>query len=162
MTKSRNYKFGYCYHITGRGNQKGNIFLDTADYICFMKLLNKYTNIFKVPTVIYCLMPNHYHMILQHISLQGIARTMHMVNTSYTYYMRKRYSWVGHVFQGRYHSKHISNLEYFNTALEYIKQNPVEANLAESFDEYQWKLIDPPLINKVTLLYDLMPRLHNL
>jgi putative transposase len=156
MTKPRNFKLGYPYHITGRGNKKEKLFLRPSDYKYCIRLLHKYSAFFEVPLIQYCLMPNHYHLVVQCTEINHIPRMMHMINSTYSFHLRRRYGWTGHVFQGNYHSWKIGDLAYFNTVIIYVMRNPVIANLSQSFEEHPWSYLDEKLVRKMTLAYEFL------
>lgn len=156
MSKPRNFKSGYPYHITARGNQKEDIFLQDKDYKYFQKILHKYMAIYNIPIFEYCLMPNHYHLLLYNVQEGYLSKAMHRVNCTYAFHMRKKYKWVGHIFQSRFGAWRINSVIYFSTVVEYIKMNPVKCGLANSFEEYPWKYIDEKLIRKMTQVYEIM------
>ncbi|BCB05890.1 hypothetical protein KH172YL63_40230 [Bacillus sp. KH172YL63] len=115
----------------------------------------------------YCLMPNHIHLLIetQEIPLEKIIRILH---TRYAVYFNKKYDYVGHVFQGRYGSTKIDTPSYFIKASRYIHQNPVEAKLTVSGEQYPWSSypsyihsIDNPLLSKErTLNYFPAPQIQ--
>ena len=156
MTFKRNFQFGFPYHITSRGNQRNSIFIESRDYLYCKKLLHKYSAWFEVPLISYCLMPNHYHLLVQYIQQDSISRMMHMVNTAYAMHIKKKYDWSGHVFQSRYHSVQVSDIAYFNTVLMYIKNNPIKAEYCKKYNDYPWLYIDNEIVNKIPQVYRLM------
>ena len=140
------------YHIYNRGTDKRKIFLDTADHHRFIELLylcnTKYSvnvrdirkvhnNIFEfdrgkplVSIGAYCLMPNHFHLLLTTDAESGISFFINKVCTAYSMYFNKRYDRSGALFQGRFKSQHADSDEYLKYLYAYIHLNPV-------------KLIDP-------------------
>lgn len=74
----------------------------------------------------FCLMPNHYHLLLKEIIEGGITSFMRKIGTAYTMYFNMKYERVGHLFSGQFRSRHIMNDRYFQRVLEYIHCNPVE------------------------------------
>jgi putative transposase len=85
----------------------------------------------------YCLLPNHYHLIVE--SKQGdLSAGMHKLNGRYAQRFNRRYDRVGHVFQNRFSSYVIETDEHFLRALDYVRANPIEAGLCTSLDEWPW------------------------
>ncbi len=78
---------------------------------------------------------------------------MHMINTAYAMYIKKKYDWTGHVFQSRYHALQVGELPYFKTVIQYIKENPVKAEYCKSCSEYPWFFINEKIVNKITQAY---------
>lgn len=128
------------YHVYNRGVEKRVIFLDEQDYAVFLGLLKKYLTGEKdktasnrhafdnlaseVKLVAYCLMPNHFHMLLYQSSEQGISRLMRRLVTGYVMYFNDRYSRVGSLFQGVYKASYINADAYLDHISRYIHLNP--------------------------------------
>ena len=125
------------HHITLRGNNKQLIFSDHADYWMYIELLNKYSFKYELVLLVYCLMPNHVHFIAIPKNLDSLSRTFHSVNFTYAQYFNYRYGRVGHLWQGRYYSKTLSENHLINAA-RYIEQNPVRAGLCETAWNWEW------------------------
>lgn len=142
MTKARNYKIDYAYHITIRGNNKEDIFFKGQDYSYYITLISRYFAINDVPLIAYCLMPNHVHILVEYNEYSKISKAMHMINLAYTSHINKIYKRCGRLFQNTYYSKMIKDLEYLEVAIKYIKTNPVKASLVKEEHEYQWSYID--------------------
>jgi putative transposase len=128
------------YHLYNRGNRKKKICHSSQDYEVFLNLLYKYLSIYKtVQIVSYCLMPNHYHLLLKSGSQpKDLVKLMHRFMTSYAIYFNKRYQQSGHLFQDRYGSKHLPLQRDIKRTLEYIKKNPIEASLCRRSEDYKW------------------------
>ena len=91
-----------------------------------------------VEVLCYCLMPNHFHLILRSLVENGIAIFMRKVGTGYTMYFNKRYQRSGHLFQGRYKHKEINSEEGFIYLSGYIHLNPVMAGIVRNPLSYQY------------------------
>ena len=92
---------GALYHITSRGNEKRDIFLDNNDRIKFLDILEDYHERYGILIHSYVLMDNHYHLILE-TPKGNLLKVMHGINGGYTGYFNRRHGRVGHLFQGRY------------------------------------------------------------
>ena len=90
---------GAFYHITARGNERKNIFYDRMDRIKFLSYLESCYNRFNTNIHIYCLMSNHYHLLIE-TPLGNLSQIMQQLNSAYTTYFNKRHQRVGHLFQG--------------------------------------------------------------
>lgn len=126
------------YHVFNRGVNKAKIFIDEQDYWYFIKLISRYLEPYnneeakgeypnfagEVSIVAYCLMPNHFHILLHQVSEQGMTKFMRALSTSYTMYMNKKYHRVGTLFQGSFKAIHISNDSYLTHLSRYIHRNP--------------------------------------
>lgn len=74
----------------------------------------------------YCLMPNHFHLIIRERENNGISRFMQKLLTGYTMYFNKRYERSGNLFQGKFKAKHIDNDEYLKYLISYVHLNPIK------------------------------------
>lgn len=87
----------------------------------------------------FCLMPNHFHLILREVEENGIARYMQRVLNSYTKYYNTKYEVSGHLFQGPYKAVHIEDNEQLIYLSTYIHRNPLELpRWASRWEEYEW------------------------
>ena len=125
------------YHVMSRGNAKQTIFLDAADYERFLELLEATSVRFGVLCRAYCLMPNHFHLLLQP-DTNPLSRMMQQLNSAYSQSFNSRHERVGHVLQGRFKALLVDRDEYFLQLLRYIVLNPVEADLVDDPSEWRW------------------------
>lgn len=129
---------GAVYHVTTRGNNRELIFADQADYRVYLHLVRRSKQRFPFLLHAYALMPNHVHLILEPSTEHTISRIMQSLGVAYTKYFNGRYKRVGHVFQGRFHSRLIDKDAYLLVASRYVHRNPVRANLVGRAGEYPW------------------------
>lgn len=125
------------YHIMNRGRRGEDIFSDDQDYIMFKGLLIETAEIWNVRIAAYCLMPNHYHMLMQTPDA-NISRSMRHLNGLYTQRYNNRHQCDGQLFRGRYKSILIDTDSYLLQAVRYIHRNPLRAGLAKRLDAYDW------------------------
>lgn len=165
IRKTSFYENGF-YHVYNRGVEKRDIFLDEKDYQSFLGILKAYLfdegqnpnpNALQGPAlqsmrirkhslaedislVAYCLMPNHFHFLLQQRTSSAVTKFMQRVLTAYSMYFNKHYDRVGSLFQGRFQAKEISKDEYLLHLTRYIHRNPVEAKMAkiQNLEKYKW------------------------
>ena len=120
-----------------RGRQRENIFHDAQDFKAFTDLLKSTSEMFRVNVAAYCLMSNHYHLLLQ--SSEGnLARAMRHLGGVYTQWFNRRHGLDGQLFKGRYKAILVGEDEYLQGLVRYIHHNPLKAGLAKSLDEYPW------------------------
>jgi putative transposase len=139
--RKQTYNPNTFYHIYNRGNRKNNIFLQTEDYEKFISLMEAFIVVNKYGLLVYCycLMPNHYHILLDSGSCPSeITSFMHSFMTSYAMYFNRKYDFVGRLFQSSYKAKRIHSLSHFNKIVKYISQNPVKAGLVQNARDYKW------------------------
>ena len=135
---ARQLQHGYCYHLLNRGNGKATLFLDRFDYSAFMKLLAGMRAGYDVRLLAYCLMPNHFHLVLQAEATGAVSEAMQWAQTSYVSRFRVKYGSTGHIFQGRFKSFPIQNDRHLLTVMRYVERNPVRANLVDSALGWPW------------------------
>lgn len=125
------------YHITSRGNERKNLFRIEKDYERFLGYLESATDRYGASIHCFCLMSNHYHLLLE--TPRGNLHTiLHHLNTSYTNYFNARAGRVGHLMQGRYRSILIEKDAYALELSRYIHLNPVRAHVVREPFRYPW------------------------
>lgn len=161
------------FHVYNRGNNKEKIFFDEQDYKAFLfrlglclgfteKELNKekltsipysrirITNIdknnFKLHT--FCLMPNHFHLLIEQIGNIPISNLISKLCTSYSKYINKKYNRVGHVFQDQFKAILIEDNPQLMWTSAYIHMNPVKDGLVKHISEYKWSSYNDFASNK--------------
>jgi len=120
-----------------RGRRGEDIFADDHDYIMFTDLLRETSEIWNVRIVAYCLMPNHYHMLIQTPDA-NISRSMRHLNGVYTQRYNSRHRCDGQLFRGRYKSILIGTDSYLLQVVRYIHRNPLQAGLVQNLEAYKW------------------------
>jgi REP element-mobilizing transposase RayT len=125
------------FHVTARGVARSLIFRDDVDYFYFTALLQRVVEAFGWTLHTYCLMPNHYHLIVQTTRLD-LSTGMHRLNSRYARRFNERYDRSGHLFQNRFSAYVIEDEDYFDRALAYVRDNPVRAGLCERMEEWPW------------------------
>lgn len=127
---------GY-FHVGARGNNKRQIFLNDDDPKRFLLLLGKVARKYAWSIYAYCLMGNHYHLVLR-LAEAGLSRGMCELNTAYALGFNARYQRINHLFGRRFWSEHITTDAYLFEAIRYVVQNPVRAGFCGSCDEWPW------------------------
>lgn len=126
------------YHVYNRGVEQRNIFLDDLDFRMFLFQLKYYletpskddikqqrrTLSKEIVLIAYCLMPNHFHILLKQLSRNGMTKLLRAVCTNYACYFNRRYNRVGTLFQGKYKAVPIELDPYFLHVSRYIHLNP--------------------------------------
>lgn len=153
-SKNRNkvYKENGYYHVYNRGVDKRKIFMDEQDYAVFLHLLKYYlsppskedkhplsdtsTAVIRprpienlhqeVNLLAYCLMPNHFHLLIKQKSIDGMTKLIHKLLTIYSMYFNRRHKRIGHLFQGCYKAVLADNDEQVLHLSRYIHLNPVK------------------------------------
>jgi putative transposase len=160
------------WHVYNRGSFGRNVFLEDHDYAVFLSYFKicltdqrpsdetfrtaplmediirlRRLNLHKeVELISYCLMPNHFHLLLYQYTPDGISKLMRSIMTGYSMYYNRRYNGYGHVFQGTYKASHINNESYWLHISRYIHLNPIDIKKdykAYDFSSYKY-FIDRP------------------
>jgi putative transposase len=125
------------YHVMNRGRRGEDIFSDEQDYVMFTELLKETSEMWDIRVAAYCLLPNHYHMLVQ-TPEANISRSMRHLNGVYTQRYNRRHKCDGQLFRGRYKSILTDTDSYLLQAVRYIHRNPLGAGLAAKLDAYKW------------------------
>lgn len=128
---------GALYHITSRGNERKAIFRDDTDRRGFLDILLKVNEKFNWICHAYCLMNNHYHLVIETPD-GNISQGMRRLNGVYTQYFNRQHHRVGHIFQGRYKSILIEKEGYLLEVSRYVVLNPVRARAVEKPEDWKW------------------------
>lgn len=125
------------YHITSRGNEQQDIFKSDTERERFLSYLESASERYGAVIHVYCLMGNHYHLLLE--TPEGnLSQIMRHINGAYTTYYNTKRQRAGHLFQGRYKAILIDADEYAEELSRYIHLNPVRAGVAGRPEEYRW------------------------
>lgn len=120
-----------------RGNRKAAIFLDDRDRRRFLQLIDLALERYVATCYGYCLMGNHYHLVVC-TPCGNISAVMRHINGLFTQYMNWRHGWTGHVLEARFRSIVIGDDHYLRRALAYLALNPVEAGLVSNAADWPW------------------------
>ncbi len=161
LNKIKPYVENSYYHLYNRGVNRQNIFFDKSDYVMFIQFLklylsdptevNEYFKSLKLPvlphienfnkqlTIIsFCLMPNHFHILVKQKNAKTITHFMRSFVTKYVLYANKKYNRVGSLFQGAYKGVLITHDYYILHLSRYIHLNPSELNPKDVPSEKPW------------------------
>ena len=145
---------GECYHLYNRGVNRETIFFERENYLFFLRRLRKHllgetqnsevsqtseflTSEVSTSIIAYCLMPNHFHLLVQPHSDQ-LSRQMQRLCISYTKAVNKRYGRVGPLFQGQFQAVQVDRNDYLLHLTRYIHLNPVEAGQVERAQDWEF------------------------
>ena len=120
---------GYCYHVLNRGNARQEVFHKNADYEAFRRLMIEASARLPMRVVGYCLMPNHFHLVLWPHEDGDLSRFMQWLLTSHVRRYHRHYGGSGHVWQGRFKSPVIEADEHLLTVMRYVEANPLRASM---------------------------------
>lgn len=143
------------YHCYNRGVERRDIFMDAQDYRVFLTRLKlmlsdpeslkndkapervRIKSFFgRIELHAYCLMPNHFHLLLHQVSDDSMVEFMRTLSTSYTMYFNKKYERVGSLFQGRYKARRVDNAAYATHISRYIHLNAL--SMPGGYERYEY------------------------
>jgi len=125
------------YHIMNRGRRSELIFIHERDYSGFIELLKDTSEMWNLRITAYCLMPSHYHILVQTPDA-NISRCMRHIDGVYTQRFNRYHQCDGPLFRGRYKSILIDADQYLLQLVRYIHRNPIKAGLTDQLDRYVW------------------------
>jgi REP element-mobilizing transposase RayT len=125
------------YHVIMRGINRQNIFEDDEDYERFIETLRSYKAISEYEVYAYCLMGNHFHLLLK-VGKENLELVIKRIAGSYVYWYNLKYRRSGHLFQDRYKSEAVEDDSYLLTVIRYIHQNPIKAGLCKCISDYEY------------------------
>jgi REP element-mobilizing transposase RayT len=128
---------GALYHLTSRGNEHKAIFKDDPDRQLFLKTLAEVVRRFHWLCHAYCLMDNHYHLVVETPDA-NLSKGMRQLNGLYTQAFNRRHRRVGHVFQGRFKGILVQKESHFLEVCRYVVLNPVAAGMVSHPGEWAW------------------------
>lgn len=128
---------GGVYHITSRGNAQQPIFLSNTDKESFLNTLSFVTERFNWLCHAYCLMDNHYHLLIETPD-GNLSKGMRQLNGVYTQRFNRNHRRVGHIFQGRYKAILVEKESYLLELCRYVVLNPVRAGMVDRPDKWLW------------------------
>jgi len=126
---------GSVYHIY-RGCNRTKIFLEEENYIFLLRKIKEYIIKFDISVIAYCLMPNHYHLILRQNSVQPLNTCVQHIFNSYTKAINRRYNRDGTLFEGRFKAKEIYDDKTILEVCRYVHRNPLDDGLVNNLEDW--------------------------
>lgn len=135
---------GAIYHVTTRGNARGDIFGDDSDRELFLKILGQVVSRFNWLCHAYCLMDNHYHLLIE--TPEGnLSAGMRQLNGVYTQAFNRAHGRDGHLFKGRFKAILVEKESHLLELCRYVVLNPVRAGMVSVAQDYAWSSYLPTL-----------------
>ncbi|MBE5788853.1 MAG: transposase [Clostridiales bacterium] len=125
------------YHVMLRGINRQNIFEDDQDRLYFMSVLASCKKVSGFRLHAFVLMSNHIHLLLEPLD-EPLDMIFRRIGTRYAVWYNRKYQRAGHLFQDRFRSENVSTVQYYQTVLRYILQNPMKAGMEKHPGEYRW------------------------
>ena len=153
------YDINSYYHVYNRGVDKRDLFIDDQDYAVFLELFKRYLGkkpgvdsrgrevvslASGVEVVAFCLMPNHFHLLLFQIETDIVTKLLRAVCSSYVPYFNKKYKRTGALFQNCFKAIKVDNHDYLQYLTRYIHRNP------HNYRDWEWSSLDYWIGNRST------------
>jgi putative transposase len=127
-----------CYHVINRGNGGAAVFRKQADYLRFTEMMHQACERLPLRVVCWCLMPNHFHLVLWPHEDGDLSRWMQWLMTCHVRRYHRHYNSSGHVWQGRFKAFPIQQDAHCLTVLRYVESNALRAALVQRAEQWQW------------------------
>jgi putative transposase len=126
------------YHVINRGNARNDVFHKPDDYVSFLNLIRKASERLPMRLVGFCVMTNHFHLVLHPYKDGDLSRWMQWLMTSHVRRYHRHYKSSGHVWQGRFKAFPIQQDDHLFTVVRYVERNPVRAKIIRLAQNYSW------------------------
>ena len=129
--RKREFGKGGYFHVFNRGVNKEEIFFSKENYLYFLSLVRKYSELYSITIIAYCLMPNHFHLLLRQDNDVPISKFINVTLNAYVQGVNKQLDRKGPLFEGRFKHIKIENPKYLIHLCRYIHLNPVSAAIVK-------------------------------
>jgi REP-associated tyrosine transposase len=129
---------GIWYHALNRGNRRETVFHKPGDYDAFVQAMTDAGARVPVDLLGYCLMPNHFHVVLRSHDDGGLGRWMQWLLTAHARRYHRHHGTTGHVWQGRFKAFPVEDDDHLITVLRYVEHNALRAELVSRAQDWKW------------------------
>ena len=129
---------GVCYHAINRGNARVDVFDKKEDFVAFLDLMEEANERLPMRVLAWCLMSNHFHLVLWPHADGDLSRWMQWLLTLHVRRYHRHYHSSGHVWQGRFKAFPIEGDEHRWTVLRYVERNALRANMVVRAEDWMW------------------------
>ncbi len=131
---------GLVFHVLNRAAKRAVLFENPRDYAAFVRLLEKAVERSNVALFAYCIMPNHWHLVLAPKADGAVSGFMHWLTTTHArrWQNSRGLTGLGAVYQGRFKAIPIRNDHHFLWVCRYVERNPLRASLVTRAEDWQW------------------------
>jgi REP-associated tyrosine transposase len=127
--RSEDFTSGQYYHLYNRGASRGRIFFTDGNYQYLTGLMRRLHSEYGVVIIAYCLMPNHYHLLIRQETEQPLSKFVNVLFNRYVQAVNMQQGRSGTLFEGRFRHKRVERWEYLIHLCRYIHRNPVKGRL---------------------------------
>jgi len=137
---ARAIEAGTVYHVLNRGNGRMRIFHKDGDYEAFLRVLTEGLQCYAIELFTYCLMPNHWHLVVRPGSDEALGRWLGWVGVTHVrrYHAHYHSRGGGHLYQGRFKSFPVAEDDYFLALCRYVEANALRARLVGRAEDWRW------------------------
>jgi len=134
---------GMIYHVINRANFRSQLFSKDKHYQQFLDILKEALEFVPMRILSYCLMPNHWHLVLYPKTEGDLSKFMHRVTLTHAqrYHAKTKTTGYGHIYQGRYKSILVQQDKYFWALVRYVERNAKRAALVRHAEDWKWSSI---------------------
>ena len=132
------YQPGHFYHIYNRGAHRLPIFREPENYLFVIQRLKKYSRQYNLTVIAYCLLPNHYHLLIRQDDKHPASLLPQYTFNSYSKAYNRRYHHSGTLFEGNFKAKPVQDEAYLLTLCRYIHTNPVKHGLVSQIEAWPY------------------------
>jgi len=130
-----------CYHVINRGNNRSTVFLERPDYAAFVRFVLQAKKRIPLRVLAFCLMPNHFHLVLWPYEDGDLSRWMQWLLTCQVRRHHRVHGTSGRVWQGRFKAFPIQRDHHLLKVMRYVERNPLRANLVDAASDWEWSSI---------------------
>ena len=138
--RRRVHAAGVVFHVINRAAKRARLFENSADYAAFERLLCESAAPFQIALFAYCVMPNHWHLLLRPTHAGAVSRFMHWLTTTHSrrWQLAHDAEGLGAVYQGRFKAIPIACDHHFLWVCRYVERNALRANLVRRAEDWRW------------------------
>lgn len=125
-----------CYHVINRGNGQAEVFHKDMDYHSFIEMIGEAVERLPMRVLSWCLMPNHFHLVLWPLEDGDLGRWMQWLMTSHVRRYHRHYKSSGHIWQGRFKAFVIQENHHYLNVLRYVESNALRAGLVARAEDW--------------------------
>ncbi len=129
---------GMWYHVLNRGNRREEVFHKPADYDAFVTAIADANERLAVNILGYCLMPNHFRLVIRPRGEGELGRWMQWLLTAHVRRYHRHYGTSGHVWQGRFKAFPVQDDDHLVAVLRYVERNALRAELVARAEDWKW------------------------
>ena len=137
---------GMWYHVLNRGNRRETVFHKPGDYGAFIEAMIDARAYVRVDVLGYCLMPNHFHLVIRPREDGDLGRWMQWLLTTHARRYHRHYGTTGHVWQGRFKAFPVQDDDHLVTVLRYVERNALRAEMVSRSEDWKWSSLPGWLI----------------